>query len=120
MKKIIPYLKSVLSSKSDASSKRFVAVLVVLVIIAVVFINIFTGKAPAEYVMGSLVSVVAICFGGVAVENIGNLIRGNKRFDPDFLDKALPSDPIPTQTSTAITEDTSTSEIAGGIQKVQI
>ena len=118
MKKITSYIKSVLSSKSDASSKRFVALLVVLVIIAVVFINIFTGKAPAEYVMGSLVSVVAICFGGVAVENIGNLITGNKKFDPDFLDKALPSDPVPTPM--AITSDTSTSEIAGGIQKVQI
>lgn len=118
MKKITSYLKSVLSSKSDASSKRFVAILIALVIIAVVFINIYTGKAPAEYVVGALVSVEAICFGGVAVENIGSLIKGNKKFDPGFLDKALPADPIPT--SSPITEDTSTSSIAGGIQKVQI
>jgi hypothetical protein len=117
VKKIKSYLKSVLSSKSDASSKRFVAVLVVLVIIAVVFINIFTGKAPVEYVMGALVSVVAICFGGVAVENIGSLIRSNKKFDPDFLDKALPPD----STVNTLTDiQPSTSQIAGGIPKVTL
>jgi hypothetical protein len=74
MNKIISYIKSILSGTSDASSKRVVGVLGALSIISIVFIDIFTGKAPEEYVLNALISLEMIAFGGVAVENVGNAI----------------------------------------------
>jgi len=75
MKKVLDYLKSMLSSGSDASSKRAVGVGAFIILVIVIFINIFTGKAPEPYVVGALVSFAAIAFGGVAVENIGNAFK---------------------------------------------
>lgn len=74
MKKVVSYLKSILSSGSDASSKRAVGVGVAVIIVIIAFINMFTGKAPDEYVFDGLISLEMIAFGGVAVENVGNAI----------------------------------------------
>ena len=75
MKKVLDYLKQMLSSGNDASSKRAVGVGGFIILGAVVFINIFPGKAPEPYVVGALVSVIAIAFGGVAVENVTNAMK---------------------------------------------
>lgn len=75
MKKVVDYLKSMLSSGNDASSKRGVGVGGFVVLVIVVFVDMFTGKAPEPYVVGALVSVIAIAFGGVAVENVSNAMK---------------------------------------------
>src|SRR5271155_5836335 len=87
MKKIIRYAKKIFSANdADVSSKRITGVGAAFSIIVIAFTNMFTGKAPEPYVLGALVSVVAICFGGVAVENVGNMVRDFK----------LRSNPTPT------------------------
>jgi hypothetical protein len=93
MKRVVDYLKSMLSSGTDASSKRAVGVGGFVVLVAVIFINIFTGKAPEPYVVGALVSVIAIAFGGVAIENIGNAMKNfnfTKQKNQDNDDGGIP------------------------------
>jgi hypothetical protein len=100
MKKIISYIKSILSGNSDASSKRTVGVAGAITLIAIVFIDTFTGKAPDEYVLNALISLEMIAFGGVAVENVGNAISKFRQFSKDknrdIVDPIQDVDPINT------------------------
>lgn len=74
MKKIRHYIKSVLSSNSDASWKRVMGTFCVVAIVAIVFVNAFTGKAPDDYIFSGLVTITIATIGGVAVENLGSII----------------------------------------------
>jgi hypothetical protein len=76
MKRFASYIGKLLSNSPDASSKRIMALLVTMVIIAIAFINQFTGKTVPEYIFKGLVSLAAIGYGAISVENIGTFVQG--------------------------------------------
>ena len=82
------YIKSVLSSNSNASSKRVVGIGIAIIIVIVVFINIFTGKGPAEYIFNGLVDIEMIAFGAVAVENASSYFKNfrKQKYDSENID----------------------------------
>ena len=76
MRKVTSYIGKLLSSNPDASSKRLMGLVVMLVIIAIAFISLFTGKTIPDYMFKGLIGLDAIGWGAVAVENIGTFVQG--------------------------------------------
>ena len=74
MKKAITWFKNLVSNSPDASSKRLMALVVTFVVIAIAFINIFTGKVITDYIFHGLITLAAIGWGAVSVENIGQFV----------------------------------------------
>ena len=70
------FFKKLISSNPDASSKRFMALVVTAVIIAIAFINLFTGKVIDEFIFKGLLTLAAMGWGAVSLENMGSVVNG--------------------------------------------
>ena len=74
LKNAIDYIKKLISTSPDVSSKRFMALIVTFVVIAIAFINIFSQRMISEYIFKGLVDLACIGWGAVSVENIGQVV----------------------------------------------
>lgn len=77
MKKIFSFLKNVISSSNEASSKRLVLLITILSIILIAFLNMFFKLDITEFIFSGLLTIVLTCLGVVSIENVSNII-GNK------------------------------------------
>lgn len=64
------FLKSIISEDENVSSKRIVALLAVLTIEIIAFVNLFTGKTVQEFIFDGLIMLALGGLGITAVEKI--------------------------------------------------
>jgi len=67
---IYKFLKSLISEDENVSSKRIVALLAVLTIEIIAFVNLFTGKSVQEFIFDGLIMLALGGLGITAVEKI--------------------------------------------------
>lgn len=74
MKRITSFFGKLISNSPDASSKRLMALVLTAVVIAIAFINLYSGKTISEFIFKGIVELCAIGWGAVSVENIGTFV----------------------------------------------
>jgi hypothetical protein len=67
---VYKFLKSLISENESVSSKRIVALLAVLTIEIIAFVNLFTGKSVQEFIFDGLIMLALGGLGITAVEKI--------------------------------------------------
>ena len=75
---MIQFIKQTLSERGEPSIKRVVLIVLLVVFIVSLFINLLTGKAPAEYLQNQLFELILVALGAVFGINILNGIKDIK------------------------------------------
>lgn len=78
-KKIKGFFSEMLSSNSGVSSKRVVAIVIIVNVVVFCYIAIFLGKVIPEFMFDSLCLISGGGMGLTAVENIFSIKKGNDK-----------------------------------------
>jgi len=104
--KIFTFTRSILSERGEPSIKRVTLVTVLLVWIIQFFVNLFTGKAPAEYLRDQLFELILVTLGTVFGINILNGVKDIKIAQSN--NNAAVGAPSPAPDTTIVTEKPTT------------
>lgn len=75
---MLKFLKEALCERGEPSFKRLSATALLIIFAVMLFINLFTGKAPAEFLQNQLFELILVALGSVLGVNILNGIKDIK------------------------------------------
>ena len=99
---MIQFIKSTLSERGEPSIKRVTLVVLLIVFIISFFINVMSGRAPAEYLQNQLFELMLVCIGTVFGVNLLNGIKDIKFKQSD--NNAKVGEPSPQPDTTIVKE----------------
>ena len=75
MKTMIKFFSNLMRTNTQESSKRFVALMSVIVVFILIFL--YTDKTNAELIIGEILSFILVLFGVATWETRGKRLSGN-------------------------------------------
>lgn len=75
---MLQFLKDVLSNSENVSTKRFVGIIAFIVIVTIVFINLFTGKTVLEYILNYVFYICVTSLGLTTIEKFSDSYKKDK------------------------------------------
>lgn len=76
---MLQFLKDMLSNSENVSSKRVVGILSFLIIVSIVYINLFTGKTVLEYILNFIFYICVTSLGLTTIEKFSESFNKNKK-----------------------------------------